>query len=88
MASPCCEREVLSTQEDHLKTMRHSASHLMAGVVQELFPEARFAIGPPIEDGFYYDFAYDPGFTEANLATIQAKMEELARADLPVARQT
>ncbi len=71
-----------------LELIRHSCAHLMAQAVKELYPQAQVTIGPAIEDGFYYDFAYDPGFTEADLATIQARMEELARADLPVVRQT
>jgi len=80
---------ILTDKDDEgLELIRHSCAHLMAQAVKELYPQAQVTIGPVIEDGFYYDFAYDPGFTEANLATIQAKMEELARADLPVARQT
>jgi len=71
-----------------LELIRHSCAHLMAQAVKELYPQAQVTIGPAIEDGFYYDFAYDPGFTEADLALIQARMEELARADLPVVRQT
>ena len=80
---------ILTDKDDEgLELIRHSCAHLMAQAVKELYPQAQVTIGPVIEDGFYYDFAYDPGFTEADLATIQAKMEELARADLPVARQT
>jgi threonyl-tRNA synthetase len=67
--------------------IRHSAAHLLAQAVQLLFPEAQVTIGPVIEDGFYYDFAYQRGFTEEDLVVIQSKMNELVEADLPVLRQ-
>ncbi|MBI4831490.1 MAG: threonine--tRNA ligase [Candidatus Lindowbacteria bacterium] len=57
---------------------RHSSSHLMAYAVQELFPDTKFAIGPSIENGFYYDFDKPGGFTEDDLAAIEKKMKELA----------
>jgi threonyl-tRNA synthetase len=67
--------------------IRHSTAHLLAHAVKELFPEAQVTIGPVIEDGFYYDFAYKRPFTEADLAAIEAKMEELAAKDVPVHRE-
>lgn len=70
-----------------LEVIRHSTAHLLAQAVKELFPEAQVTIGPVIEDGFYYDFSYAPGFTEADLERIQAKMEELAARDYPVHRK-
>jgi threonyl-tRNA synthetase len=69
-----------------LEIIRHSCAHLMAQAVKMLFPQAQVTIGPVVEDGFYYDFAYEHRFTPADLETIQAKMEELAAQDLPVTR--
>jgi threonyl-tRNA synthetase len=69
-----------------LEIIRHSCAHLMAQAVKILFPQAQVTIGPVVEDGFYYDFAYEHHFTPADLETIQAKMEELAAQNLPVSR--
>ncbi len=69
-----------------LEIIRHSAAHLLAQAVKELFPEAQVTIGPVIEDGFYYDFAFERPFTPEDLAAIEKKMAELAKADLPVVR--
>ncbi len=60
---------------------RHSASHIMAHAVKELYPEAKLAIGPAIEDGFYYDFDYHRPFTPEDLVRIEEKMREIIRAD-------
>ena len=62
--------------EDHLAAMRHSAAHMMAAAVVELFPEARLGIGPAIKDGFYYDFDLPRPLTPADLEQIEAKMRE------------
>src|SRR5688572_26699023 len=70
-----------------LEILRHSTSHLMAQAVQELYPGAQVTIGPVIENGFYYDFAYKRPFTPEDLAAIEKKMAELAKADLPVQRK-
>src|SRR5207302_3642107 len=67
--------------------LRHSTAHLLAQAVKELFPDAQVTIGPVIEDGFYYDFAYQRPFTPQDLAAIEAKMAELARADQRVTRR-
>lgn len=69
-----------------LEIIRHSCAHLMAQAVKILFPQAQVTIGPVVEDGFYYDFAYEERFTPADLETIQAKMEELVAQNLPVTR--
>jgi threonyl-tRNA synthetase len=69
-----------------LDVIRHSCAHLMAQAVKLLFPEAQVTIGPVIEDGFYYDFAYSKSFTPEDLANIEAKMQELAQQDLPIQR--
>ncbi|MBS0366734.1 MAG: threonine--tRNA ligase [Proteobacteria bacterium] len=78
---------VTDKDPDGLEVIRHSTAHLLAQAVKQLFPEAQVTIGPVIEDGFYYDFAYPRGFTPEDLAAIEAKMTELARADLPVSRR-
>ena len=64
----------------------HSSAHLLAQAVQELFPDAKLAIGPPIEDGFYYDFDTGRPFTPEDLERIEARMRELARRDDPIER--
>jgi threonyl-tRNA synthetase len=70
-----------------LEVIRHSTAHLMAYAVKELFPAAQVTIGPVIENGFYYDFAYERPFTLEDLAAIEKRMTELARRDLPVQRE-
>jgi threonyl-tRNA synthetase len=67
--------------EDQLGAMRHSASHIMAAAVLELFPEAKLGIGPAIKDGFYYDFDLPRPLTPADLEAIEAKMGEQVAAD-------
>ena len=69
-----------------LEVIRHSTAHLLAQAVKELFPEAQVTIGPVIDDGFYYDFAFSRPFTPEDLERIQARMQELAAADLQVER--
>lgn len=66
---------------------RHSASHLMAQAVTELYPGTKVAIGPAIEDGFYYDFERESPFTPEDLSRIEAKMAEIVKRDLPVNRE-
>jgi threonyl-tRNA synthetase len=66
-----------------LETMRHSASHIMAEAVQSLFPEAKFGIGPAIEDGFYYDFDLPRPLGMDDLPAIEARMREIIAANLP-----
>src|SRR5215475_5787497 len=70
-----------------LPTLRHSTSHVMAQAVKRLFPEVKVAIGPAIEDGFYYDFAKAEPFTPEDLARIEDEMRALVKADLPFERQ-
>jgi threonyl-tRNA synthetase len=67
--------------------LRHSTAHLLAHAVKELFPDAQVTIGPVIEDGFYYDFAYKRPFTPEDLAAIEKRMAEIARRDLKIERQ-
>lgn len=73
--------EVLTTGSDGaLDVLRHSVSHLMALAIKGLFPNARFAIGPAVQDGFYYDFLLDRTLTPEDLETVEARMRELVRA--------
>ena len=67
-----------------LEIIRHSTAHLLAQAVKALFPDAQVTIGPVIEDGFYYDFAFQRPFTPEDLAAIEGKMTELAAADQQV----
>jgi len=78
---------VTDKDADGLELIRHSTAHLLAYAVKELFPDAQVTIGPVIENGFYYDFAYKRPFTQEDLAAIEAKMAELARKDEPVTRR-
>jgi len=78
---------VTDKDPEGLEVIRHSTAHLLAQAVKELFPDAQVTIGPVIEDGFYYDFAFKRPFTPEDLAAIEAKMTELARADEKVSRR-
>jgi threonyl-tRNA synthetase len=77
---------VTEKDTDGLEVIRHSTAHLLAQAVKQLFPEAQVTIGPVIEDGFYYDFAFSRPFTTEDLATIEERMRELAKADHKVNR--
>ena len=77
---------ITDRDEDGLEVIRHSTAHLMAMAVQDLFPGAQVTIGPTVEDGFYYDFAFERAFTPEDLEKIEARMEEIAAQDLPVDR--
>ncbi|TLS65747.1 threonine--tRNA ligase [Mariprofundus erugo] len=70
-----------------LEIIRHSTSHLMAMAVQELFPKSQVTIGPVVEDGFYYDFAFERAFTPEDLQRIEEKMREIAGRKLDVSRE-
>jgi threonyl-tRNA synthetase len=72
---------------DGLEIIRHSTAHLLAYAVKELFPDAQVTIGPCIENGFYYDFAYKRPFTPEDLVAIEKRMAELAKKDIPVTRK-
>jgi len=77
---------VTDKDAEGLEILRHSTAHLLAQAVKALFPEAQVTIGPVIEDGFYYDFAFKRGFTPEDLDAIEKKMAELVKRDLPVTR--
>jgi threonyl-tRNA synthetase len=78
---------VTDRDPEGLEILRHSTAHLLAQAVKELHPEAQVTIGPVIENGFFYDFAYNRPFTPEDLAAIEKRMTEIAKKDLPVARR-
>ena len=78
---------VTDKDAEGLDLIRHSTAHLLAYAVKELFPDAQVTIGPVIENGFYYDFSYKRPFTPEDLAAIEKRMAELAKKDIPVARE-
>src|SRR5574341_339738 len=70
-----------------LDVLRHSAAHVLATAVRQLFPHARIGFGPPIEDGFYYDFEVPAPFTPEDLEAIEKRMVEVVKADYPFVRE-
>ncbi len=70
-----------------LEVLRHSSAHVLATAVRQLFPHAQIGFGPPIEDGFYYDFAVERPFGPEDLAAIEKKMGEVVQADYPFVRE-
>ncbi len=77
---------ITARDAEGVEVLRHSCAHLMAMAVQALFPGTQVTIGPVVNDGFYYDFDYERPFSSEDLEKIEAKMHELAKADLPVSR--
>ncbi len=80
-------RIITSKDPAGLEIIRHSTAHLLAQAVQAIYPKAQVTIGPVIEDGFFYDFAFERPFTPEDLEKFEAKMHELAKADQPVHRR-
>ncbi|GMQ88415.1 MAG: threonine--tRNA ligase [Gammaproteobacteria bacterium] len=78
---------ITDRDEAGIDVIRHSTAHLLAQAVKELFPEAQVTIGPVIENGFYYDFAYQRAFTPEDLEKIEKKMAELAKQDFQISRK-
>jgi len=78
---------VTRDQPEALEVLRHDAAHVLAQAVQELFPGTQITFGPSTDVGFYYDFARDEPFTEADLETIEKRMREIVQRDLPIARE-
>ena len=77
---------ITNRDDDGLEVIRHSCAHLMAQAVQQIFPSAQVTIGPVIDDGFFYDFAYERPFTPEDLEAIEKKMNDIAKQDLAVER--
>lgn len=83
-----CSLAILTEKDNaSLEVIRHSTAHLLAQAVKLLFPTAQVTIGPVIDDGFYYDFAYSKPFTPEDLQRIEEKMQELVKADYPITRR-
>jgi threonyl-tRNA synthetase len=80
-------RIVTARDEEGLEVIRHSTAHLLAQAVKRLFPDAQVTIGPVIEDGFYYDFAYEPGFKPEDIDRIASEMRRLVKDAIPVGRE-
>ncbi len=80
-------RFLTTDDEEGLFVFRHSSAHLLAAAVLELFPNVKLGVGPPTEQGFFYEFLRDEPFTEEDLARIERKMAELRDADIPNQRQ-
>ncbi len=79
------DKEILfDNSEDALEVIRHSCAHLMAQAIKELYPEAKFFVGPVIEDGFYYDFRVNEKISDSDLKAIEKKMQELAKKKIPI----
>ena len=70
--------------EDELRAVRHTASHVLAQAVKRLYPETKLAIGPAIDDGFYYDFDREGGFTPEDLEKLEAEMTKIVKENLPL----
>ncbi|WP_027641207.1 threonine--tRNA ligase [Enterocloster clostridioformis] len=70
--------------EDELRAIRHTASHVLAQAVKRLYPDAKLAIGPAIDDGFYYDFDREGGFTPEDLEKLEAEMAKIVKENLPI----
>jgi threonyl-tRNA synthetase len=79
-------RIITSRDEEGLEIIRHSTAHMLAQAVQRVFPDAQVTIGPVIDNGFYYDFAYEPGFNPDDLDRIASEMRRLVKDHLPVER--
>ena len=79
-------RIITARDKEGLEIIRHSTAHLLAQAVQRLFPKAQVTIGPVIDNGFFYDFSYEPGFTPEDLKAIETEMEKIVGQGLPVTR--
>ncbi len=85
--APGAETEILTFEDpDGKHAFWHTGSHILAQAVLRLYPNAKFAIGPAIANGFYYDFDIQPAFTAEDLAAIEAEMEKIVKEDLPIER--
>jgi len=73
---------------DALHTLRHSTAHLLAAAVTELYPDAKYGIGPPVDDGFYYDFAFSKPISESDLRAIESRMRRIVHEDRPFVQET
>src|SRR6266849_4770954 len=75
------------SSDDPLHILLHSTAHLLAAAVMELYPDAKYGIGPPVQDGFYYDFAFSKPISESDLGAIESRMRRLAQEDRPFVKE-
>lgn len=82
-----CELEILTARDaEGLRVLRHTASHVMAQAVKRLYPNAKLAIGPAIDDGFYYDFDREEPFSAEELSDIEKEMKKIVKENLKLER--
>ncbi len=74
--------------DDPLQVLRHSAAHLLAAAVMELYPDAQYGIGPAVQDGFYYDFQFSKPVSESDLGAIESRMRRIVNEDRPFVHET
>ena len=83
-----CTLEILTAEDpEGLRALRHTASHVLAEAVKRLYPQAKLAIGPAIDDGFYYDFDVEGGFSNDDLAKIEKEMSRIVAENKPMVRK-
>ena len=84
-----CALEILTFEDEYGRwAFRHTASHILAQAVKRIFPEAKLAIGPAVDDGFYYDFDVTESFTPEDLEKIEAEMKKIVKEDIKLDRFT
>ena len=76
------------SSDDPLHVLRHSTAHLLAAAVLELHPDAKYGIGPPVQDGFYYDFEFSKPVSESDLGAIESRMRRIVNEDRPFVHET
>ena len=88
LTSDCSLKLLTSRDEQGMSTLWHSSAHLMAEALESLYPGIKFWVGPPVENGFYYDVDFgDHTFTEGDIPAVEKKMLELAKAKNPFVRK-
>ena len=87
LETSCALKIVTLKSPEGLEVLRHSVSHVLADAVQRLFPGTQVTIGPATDQGFYYDFVRDEGFTPADLKAIEKKMRQIVKANHPLERE-
>jgi threonyl-tRNA synthetase len=87
LQNDACVSIITAKDVDGLELIRHSTAHLLAYAVKELFPKAQVAIGPVIENGFFYDFSFERSFTKEDITAIEKRMSELVVKDVPILRR-
>ena len=78
---------VTNSDEEGIEIIRHSCAHLFGHAIKQLYPKVKMAIGPTIDNGFYYDIDLEESLSEKDLAEIEQRMKELAQTDYPVVRE-